>query len=482
MKERDAPPQAAASLRRGLSTGDLWILLAIFLPAVAALATTISAIDLAYHIRTGDLMLETGRLARRDTFTFSVPGADWLDQQWGTQAVLALVFKGGWAALAVFRAALVGGISSLVYLACRAAGARRRAGALLAIGSFVVSMAGLGLRPQLLGAALFSCTLWLLADEERHPRRVLAIPALTVVWANIHGSFIFGPFLCGMTWLRSRLGHRPGSVGLLRVTIASAAATLVGPFGPRVWAYVVDIATDPEVSRTVAEWQPPSLRDLPGALFFLSVFAVAYALITRRIAIDAVHLILLGTFLLVALLAVRGIVWWALIVPPVLAGAFDPGERKRADTPRPLSLAVPVVLIALGGVFGARWLGQEPLQPSPALVRDAPAGITGALRQVLAPGDRVFNAQRWGSWLELAFPDNPVFVDSRIEIFPSRVWRDYFDVSDGREGWQGILDTWGADVVVAERRQQEQLLRRIADDPEWRLVHEDDDGAVFVRT
>jgi hypothetical protein len=93
----------------------------------------------------------------------------------------------------------------------------------------------------------------------------------------------------------------------------------------------------------------------------------------------------------------------------------------------------------------------------------------------------MFNPQLWGSWFEFAFPEHPAFVDSRIEVFPDRVWEDYDAVSAGREGWQGVLDRWGIDVVVAERRQQAALIPFILQDPGWRLVHRDADGMIFVR-
>ena len=48
---------------------------------------------------------------------------------------------------------------------------------------------------------------------------------------------------------------------------------------------------------------------------------------------------------------------------------------------------------------------------------------------VLRPGDRIFNPELWGSWLEFRFPRTPVFDDSRIEVFSARVWNQYDQVS-----------------------------------------------------
>jgi len=114
-------------------------------------------------------------------------------------------------------------------------------------------------------------------------------------------------------------------------------------------------------------------------------------------------------------------------------------------------------------------------------VTHAPPGITADLQRVLRPGERVFNAQEWGSWFEFALPRNPSFVDSRIEIFPDSVWRDYNNVSAGKQGWQAILNRWNVGAVVLSRTQQPSLIPFISRDPGWRLQYRNSDGLVFVR-
>jgi hypothetical protein len=54
-------------------------------------------------------------------------------------------------------------------------------------------------------------------------------------------------------------------------------------------------------------------------------------------------------------------------------------------------------------------------------------------------------------------------------------------VSGVRQGWEGILDRWGVDVVVASRLQQGGLIPVISGSPGWRLVYRDSEGVVLVR-
>ena len=137
-------------------------------------------------------------------------------------------------------------------------------------------------------------------------------------------------------------------------------------------------------------------------------------------------------------------------------------------------------LMALGPLL--RWLPYGGAAPPERLVAYAPVGMTSALEGVLEPGEPLFAAQQWGSWFELALPDNPVFVDARWEAIPDRAWDAYRAVSDGRRDWQAILERHGIDVLALSGDRQARLLSLVRNAPGWTLVHEDPGGAVFVRS
>jgi hypothetical protein len=117
------------------------------------------------------------------------------------------------------------------------------------------------------------------------------------------------------------------------------------------------------------------------------------------------------------------------------------------------------------------------------VVGTAPPGITGALRDLARPGDRLFAPQPWASWFELAVPEAQLFVDSRIELFPVAVWDDYDTITDGFDGWQDTLERWDVTLIVtADGLGRSPLDARLAAEPAWRQVHSDADGAVWIRT
>src|SRR4029077_5426013 len=120
--------------RRGITLAELGGFLAVGLPVLGAVIAGLSACDLAYPLRAGELFLDTGRIPTTDTFTFTAFGDPWLNQQWGAQAILAAVFRvAGWTGLAVFRAALVGLTFGLLFEACRRRGLDLRRAAWLTL-------------------------------------------------------------------------------------------------------------------------------------------------------------------------------------------------------------------------------------------------------------------------------------------------------------------------------------------------------------
>jgi hypothetical protein len=455
---------------------------AVGAPVVAMLLPLLSTIDLAYQIRAGDLMLETGAPLREDPFTYTAGGRTWVDQQWGAQILFALIDRlGGWPLLVVTRAVLAGVIFWLVFLACRAQGAGRKTAAALTMGAFAVSLAGLILRPQLLGLTLFALVLWILSNRRRRPGLLWLIPPLVAVWANLHGSFFLAVVLAGLAYLQDRSEPSGNPARMALVAMASVLAANLNPFGVKIWSYALGLSTNPVITDAIVEWRPPTVRMPLGIIFFLSVAGVVALLARRTRPTPWVPLLTLGIFFFVGLFAVRGIFWWALAGATTMAGLLDRPAEDPDREPRLMLNTGVALLIGLLAIAFLPWWRAGGEEGSLRLLDHAPRGVTASLQRVLQPGDRMFNPQIWGSWFELALPEHRVFVDPRIEVFSRGVWRDYDSVSAGAEGWQEVLDRWGVTVVVAERTQQAQLIPRIREDPGWRLVHEDPDGLVFVR-
>jgi hypothetical protein len=465
----------------------LWAALAILLPILGALVANLSSVDLAYHLRAGAQILDGAGIPRTDTWTFTAAGAPWLDQQWGAQAILSAGYRlAGWTGLVVMRAALVGLMFGLLFLACRLRGADLRRAAWLTIAAFIVSAVALALRPQLFGMVLLAATLVVVAGRHRYPRLVWLVPIIVAVWANLHGSFFLGPVVVGLAWLEDIHARVPQSSRTLAVAVVAAAAALLNPFGLEVWSYAAGLSTNPEVTARITEWQPTSLRSVPGMLFFGSALGVALFLARRPSAVSWPALAWLAVFFIIGAYAIRGVAWWPLGAAYAMAGlvgtaSTDAGAAavRRARGPERINAAIVALLIVAGVAVLPVWRPTDPgLQAPAGVVGNAPPGVTASLREIARPGDRLFNPQPWGSWFEFVLPDVPVAIDSRIEVFPPAVWDDYGAVTAGEVGWETILDRWGVTIVVAPTK-DDAFVERLRS-AGWRSVFQDEDGFLFV--
>jgi hypothetical protein len=479
-------PRLRASGFARIRLSHVWAATAVFIPVLVIAQSPLSTVDLAYHLRAGDIMFDTQAILRTSVFTTAAYDAPWLNQQWVAQIGLSAAFGlGGWFGLVVLRAFLGALVLTFMFLACRAAGAATKRAAWLTLAGGVILMAGLELRPQLFGMVCFAVTAWLVARRRTHPEGVWLVIPITVLWANLHGSFFLAPLLLGLAWVEDRWTRGRASRTLLLAGLGSLLATMLNPYGYRVWSYAVGLATNPVIRIWIREWQPPTIETFAGIAFFLSIVVVAALLIARvRRPVPWGSLVPLVVFLAIALAAVRGVLWWAMVAPIVLAGVLSdrPSRLERRDPSGPLNAVIVGLLGVVAVVSLLRWMPYTgPDMPPGDKLAFAPVGITRDLQRTLGRGEVLFNAQKWGSWLEFEFPRNPVIVDSVIEVIPLSVWSNYGAVSSGVEGWQATLDAWDVDVAVLARDQQGPLIPKMQVDPGWRLVYEDAEGLIFRR-
>ncbi len=465
----------------------LWAVLAILLPVLGTLIANLSSVDVAYHLRAGDQILGGGGIPRTDTWTYTAAGAPWLDQQWGAQAILAAVYRvAGWTGLVILRAALVGLLFGLLFLACRLRGADIRRAAWLTLAAFLISAVALALRPQLFGMVLLAATLVLIAGRHRWPRLLWLVPIIVVAWANLHGSFFLGPVVVGLAWLEDLHDRRPAAWRTLAVAVVAALAAFVNPFGVEVWGYAVGLSTNSEVTARITEWQPTSLRTVPGMLFFGSALAgrdatrpsprrgdLADARLARRVLR---HRRLRDTGR--GVVAARGGLCGrrARRRRPVEGGTRPLGRPVAGRGSTPSSSPPSSSSESSSCPSGVRPI--PGLRAPVGVVGHAPPGVTAALREIARPGDRLFNPQPWGSWFEFALPDLPVALDSRIEVFPPQVWDDYAAVTDGVVGWEAILDRWGVTIVVVPADDESFVERLRA--AGWNAAYADEDAVILT--
>jgi hypothetical protein len=484
-----------------------WVRLAV-VPVLVLVAQGIDRnylLDFWHHLARGRAMAEQGALVDHDLFTFTVAGQPFQDVNWLTQLIYYGLFRiGGLGLVQCANALTLALMLLLLVLFCR------RVSGSLGTATFVGAFTFFGLwqvltiRPQTFSLLLF-VILYDLLDRAEAGRRWLLLwpPLLLALWANLHGAFpagllLVGCFLLAAAWRAWRGGVNPLRDPLTRALAlclaACVLATLVNPYGWRVYQYV-GATSSRAAERGILEWLPPRLEMLIG-----KVWAVSLALLVLLVAAAwwrlgrkprAREVLLVLCFLPPACGSVRMVAWWLIVFAPLAATllaslslrtAGSPAEPERPSWGAGLVFAV-LLLIALVSVPGLERfnpvLGFRPRE------RRIEAGLEEVHRHLAAGpgGGRVFSRFEWGEYLAwTGAPRFPVFIDGRIEIYPDDVWEEYLRLTQGKKGWDKILDAHGVDYLVLDANYHaDGLLPHIEQSPSWRQALRIDEILLYER-
>jgi hypothetical protein len=218
------------------------------LPALAFLlgCFPMADFDVWWHLRTGQLILETGTVPHLDLFTYTNATRPWIDLSWLYQIGLALLFRvGGASALVLLKATLGAAIVGLSMLG-RRPGHRAWPLALAWLPGILMVSGRLSERPEAASLVLLTAYLVLLARAPRRPRALWLLPVLQILWVNCHGFFVLGPFVLlayATEWVVERLRppagpaaltvERPPARTFIAVSLSSLLACLISPYGAR---------------------------------------------------------------------------------------------------------------------------------------------------------------------------------------------------------------------------------------------------------
>lgn len=464
--------------------------------------------DFWWHMAVGREILASGRIPAVDTFSFTAAGAPYLSYTafWLPEVILYLVYSLGGPALVVFAhsLAVTTAYGLTVALAWRISGSPRIAAAATLFAA-ALGINDWNVRPQAATFFLAPLFLWAVYEIRRGAglrRGWLAVfPLGMVLWVNSHGSFLLGLLIIGL-WLadevwgvwRGGAGGRGSARPLPRIAAAAsalalaAAACLLNPRGPGTFSYLAGMSVHPVIQGMVPEWAPPTFSTLTGALFLtgLLLTAALLALSPRRPA--PLELFLFLAFAALGLRTVRGAIWFGLALAPVWAthlSAIFGRRQSRIGADRPAFPATLLaVLLVVSALVTLPWFKERlPFPPLKAglISAETPIAATEFLLRERPPGP-LFHSMPFGSYLIWAAqPEYPVFVDSRIELYPVEVWLDYLHISAAGCEWEERLARYGVRTLMLSPQEQPALVAAVRASPHWEQIYKDSTAVVFTR-
>lgn len=476
----------------------------IFFTGLFAMATRVAVdSDTFWHLRAGTWMLENRRLLNFDVFSHTRAGTEWINHSWLSEILMALIYRlFGFGGLNLATAVVVWLTFFFAYRSGEGGPYLRAFAIVLAATASAVYWSA---RPQIV-SMLFTAVFYyiLILFRWRNINRLWVLPLLMLLWVNLHGGFAIGFILLGLTfggellkslflWCDSRGQKLTWDWGWLGLTLlACLIMVLFNPYGPQMLWYPFRTVSIGVLQNYIQEWQSPNFHAREAQVFIVLWLATFAAVGFSRLRLEVVDLLLFAAFSALALLAARNIAVFAVVAAPILMRHADAAiaelqarfpTLKIADSTTPprrlrvLNWSLLAIVVAAAALKVA--LPLNPATTLAAVAATSPVGAANYLKQTPTPGP-MFNSYNFGGYLVWAlYPDMPVYVDGRTDLYDDEFLTEYLNVYTTGPGWEKTLVERNIGVVVLEVASP--LARALLKTPGWTLRYSDPLAVVIVR-
>lgn len=401
-------------------------------------STGISGNDFWWHVKTGEWIVEHGRIPAVDVFSWlsREGGLAWVPHEWLSQVVFWLLFRAFGEAGIFMCAVLTAFLLNFSAMALQREHMERNQlywGVYFLYTAFLFRQFCCG-RPQIFSFLLMWAEMALLYGFLGRPesRGIYWIPLIAVLWSNFHGGSSNLSYLLVLAVLVSgffrfsigRLGaERLPAKALARlggVLAASMAGIFINPVGKRIFLYPYEQMGEEVMLRYISEWAAPDAKNpVQLMLFFVPVFLTVVPMLLSPKRIRLIDFIFMLFYLYLFFRSVRFIALYLLAAPfwvsDYVEGVSAEKKRKPKEKYRRLNriFAWAVTGVALAGAAAGLHETERNAMKGTMISKVLPEGILEVVRQ--ENPQRLFNDYDYGG--ELIFAGIPVFYDSRADIY-----------------------------------------------------------------
>jgi hypothetical protein len=443
--------------------------------------------DLGWHLAAGDLIRARGSVPFHDPWSFTSEGRQWFNLSWLWDVFASIIFQftnfGGLTLFVIAcGAAIVGYLASV----CLSSGASAIAVCLSVLPACLLYPAFASYPNIYLAAApniatmLFSVIFY--GECLKRTSRVFLLPAIMLLWANLHGGFLLGFLIVGVF----------GGVAFLRrdwmnfgnftlVGIGCFVTTFINPLGWHIYEALTTVLGHFSQAY-VTEWWPYYRNiTVPGSIPGIIYILIFIALELRYRTFFALEPRLLSwLFLFLGLYQFRYMSFFFLFSTVPLALHLDrllPALSQKSGVGRSLVTAGIAAACALPLIY----MHVEPAFGLPQML----SAQDVLYLQTHFPHARLLNHWNFGGIL--IFRERgaiPVFVDGRAATaYPDDLLRDYFKLGQtevNESDWDAVLKKYNIDTVLWVRAHEE-LRQFLVGKRGWKEAYTGSYASIYVK-
>ena len=438
--------------------------------------------DTLWHLATGDWMLAHHQIVRADPFSYTVPGRPWTNLEWLSEVAMAPVYAaGGWSGLQLLFALAIAALTWILGSELSRKLPPFTCAAALFLTLACTTQSWLA-RPHLLTLPILALwTAQLLRAREAGKAPSWWLLPLMTVWANLHGSFLFGLALLGPFALEAVLEDGQDRVKAIRdwglFGLAAAVAAMITPHGVQTLIYPIRLMTMSTLT-DIAEWKSTDFGHITP--LELALLTTLFALLYRGVRVPILRLITLLGLLHLALhetrhqmvLAVAG----ALILAEPLGQALqgDAPAFRLPKLPAAARMGVLAVILLVFAVATAMRLAiPAHLTEGQTAPMAAFARVPAALRQ-----QPMLNEYGMGGYL--IFNHLRPFIDGRADMYGDDFVDGYVKaVKPDPARLKALLDRYQVRWTIL--RTENPAVAAMDAMPGWRRLYADKSAVVHVK-
>jgi hypothetical protein len=444
--------------------------------------------DLGWHLAAGDLIRQQGSIPLHDPWSFTSGETPWINLSWLWDVFASVLFQHArFAGLTLFVVACGGLIVGYLTSACLSTGASAIAVCISVLSASLLYPAFeafpniyLAVAPNISTMA-FSVIFYV--ECLKGTRRVFLLPAMMVLWANLHGGFLLGLLIigvfCGVAlltrdWVKFKIYSFVG--------IGCFMATFITPLGWHIYEGLTTTLGNVAQAH-ITEWRPyyqdiAVPGSIPGIVYILTF--VAFELRYYRGSCPPAPRLLSWLFLFLGLYQFRYMSFFFIFSTVPLALHLDrlfPSRLNNFTVERSLLAAGIVATCALPFAY----MQVEPTLGLPEMLSEQDVQYL----QTHFPHARLLNHWNFGGLL--IFRNRgaiPVFVDGRASTaYPEALLRDYFKLGQSEideAAWDTVLEKYHIDTVLWVRAHEE-LRQFLVGERGWKETYTGTYASIYVR-
>lgn len=454
--------------------------------------------DMWWHLAAGREMVNQGKILTTDIFSYTHYGENWTNAFWLSDIILFLAYNlGGYLGIALLVAFIATLTMAVIY--------RHTLHNPFPLPLLIILLATFAIapvltpRPQVFSFLLLATLDYGLKEKDGFIlKRPWLLVILFILWANMHGGFIWGflliiAFIVGNGFdkiLKRRNGTSVRQLSQLGIwTLIAALGISINPNGLSLWKlpfYTVGISI-----QSITEWASPNFHrfDLHPILWLLFLIIVGAG--TSKKPLSWSDILKTIGFSYMAFVSQRSIGPFVIIATPIVIETLNQAWSeslpvlstqiqklyKQTTTPVPAFFAITLNLTILGLFVFIIVSRAYTVSTDQQVHNGLPMKAVEWLR-ANQPEERMFNAYNWGGYLQWELPEYPVFIDGRADLYGEKTISDWWNVANATDYGLALLDSWQVNFVILEPGWP--ILEKL---PQlgWRVLYEDNIAIVMGR-